>query len=132
MKVALVGSPAWQSTRKVQAVFRKLKTLPEPVTILGQGGTEGIGPMIKKYALDFGFAYAEYNPSFSGHNLYSAMPESYYGKPYHFSQLVHRMNLIAQAADRMMIFCSETPLELQSATAWKRMQKLEKPVTIVA
>jgi hypothetical protein len=103
MKVAIIGSKDWQSRRKIQEVLTRLKQMDEPITILGQGGKEGAPLMVKKYALEFGMNYAEFNPSYTGRNLYSAMPDTYYGKAYHFSQLIHRMTLIANACDKMLI-----------------------------
>ena len=84
-----------------------------------------------KYTLEFGLQYEEYNPSFSGYNMYSAMPESYYGKPYHFSQLHHRMKLIAERCDYMMIMTNEMQLDPVLQTAWTKTKKLNKPVVIL-
>ena len=75
--------------------------------------------------------YEEYNPSFSGRNIYSAMPDSYYGKPYHFSQLHHRMKLIAQRCDHMLILTNEDTLDPVLKTAYNNINKLKKPVVIL-
>ncbi len=92
-RVAVVGNTNWQNKRKVQETLQMLKRkFAEELIVVGAGGNEGANSMVRKYALEFGIDYEEYNPSFSGYNMYSAMPESYYGKPYHFSQLHHRMN----------------------------------------
>lgn len=130
MKIALIGSKEWQSKRKMQDVLRRLKQLDQPITILGQGGREGAPAMVKKYTLDFGLPYIEYNPSYTGRNLYSAMPDAYYGKKYHFSQLIHRMTLIADACDKMMVFASGN-LDPQLDTAIKRAKKKNKSVVIL-
>lgn len=130
MKIAIIGSRDWQSKRKLQDVLSRLKQLEEPVTILGQGGNEGAPAMVKKYALEFGINYSEFNPSYSGRNLYSAMPDAYYGKKYHFSQLLHRMTLIANACDKMIIL-STGKLDPQLDTAYKRATKLQKSVVIL-
>jgi hypothetical protein len=130
MKIAIIGSRDWQSRRKVQDVLSRLKQLDEPVTILGQGGTEGAAAMVKKYALEFGMNYSEFNPSYTGRNLYSAMPEAYYGKKYHFSQLLHRMTLITDACDKMIVL-SAGKLDPQLDTAVKRARKKNKSVVIL-
>ena len=130
MKIAVIGSRDWQSRRKVQDVLSRLKQLDDPVTILGQGGIEGAPAMVKKYALEFGMSYSEFNPSYTGQNLYSAMPDTYYGKNYHFSQLIHRMTLIANACDKMIILAS-SKLDPQLDTAYKRATKLQKSVVIL-
>lgn len=129
MKIAVIGNTNWQNKRKIRDALYKLKQMPE-VTILGAGGREGANYMVRKFALEFGLDYQEYNPSFSGHNMYSALNESYYGKRYHFSQLHHRMKLLAQACDRMIIFTNES-LDPVLQTAKKNADKQEKPVVII-
>ena len=59
------------------------------------------------------------------------MPESYYGKSYHFSQLHHRMKLIAERCDYMIIMTNETQLDPVLKTAYTNTKKLEKPVVIL-
>lgn len=130
MKIAVIGSRDWQSKRKLQDVLGRLKRMEGPITILGQGGSEGAASMVKKYSLDFGLNYMEYNPSYTGRNLYSAMPDSYYGKKYHFSQLLHRMTLIADACDKMIVL-SAGKLDPQLDTAIKRAKKKNKSVVLL-
>ena len=131
-KVAVIVSTGWQNKRKVQQTLQELKKrFPEDLMLIGAGGAEGANLMIKKYALEFGINYSEYNPSFSGYNLYSAMPESYYGKSYHFSQLHHRMKLIAEKCDYMMILTQDDTLDPVLKTAYTNVNKLKKPVVIL-
>jgi hypothetical protein len=131
-KVAVIGNTSWQNKRKVQETLQMLKRkFPEELTIIGAGGNEGANYFVRKFALEFGLNYQEFNPSFSGYNLYSAMPESYYGKKYHFSQLHHRMKLIAQHCDYMMILTNEDALDPVLQTAWSSTKKLNKPVVIL-
>lgn len=130
--VAIIGNTNWQNRRKVQETLQSLKQqFKDDVTIIGAGGAEGANSMVRKYALEFGMRYEEYNPSFSGRNIYSAMPESYYGKPYHFSQLHHRMKLIAEHCDYMMILTNEVSLDPVLKTAYNNINKLKKPVVIL-
>jgi len=131
-RVAVIGNTSWQNKRKVQETLQMLKRkFGEELIVVGAGGNEGANSMVRKYALEFGLQYEEYNPSFSGYNIYSAMPESYYGKPYHFSQLHHRMKLIAERCDYMMILTNEMQLDPVLQTAWTKTKKLNKPVVIL-
>jgi hypothetical protein len=130
MKIAVIGSRDWQSKRKLQDVLGRLKRLDQSVTVLGQGGAEGAPHMVKKYSLEFGLPYVEYNASYTGKNMYSALPEAYYGKKYHFSQLLHRMTLIADACDKMIVL-SAGKLDPQLDTAVKRARKKNKSVVIL-
>ena len=131
-KVAVIGNTAWQNRRKIQQTLQELKQrFGDELVIIGAGGNEGANSMVRKYTLEFGIRYKEYNPSFSGYNLYSAMPESYYGKAYHFSQLHHRMKLIAEQCDYMMILTNESALDPVLKTAYNGTKKLNKPVVIL-
>jgi hypothetical protein len=131
-KVAVIGNTGWQNRRKIQQTLQELKQrFGDELVIIGAGGNEGANSMVRKYVLEFGIQYKEYNPSFSGYNLYSAMPESYYGKAYHFSQLHHRMKLIAEQCDYMMIMTNEDALDPVLKTAYTNINKLKKPVVIL-
>lgn len=132
MKIALIGNSEWQNRRKIQETLHGIKNrFGDEAVVIGAGGTEGANFMIRKYALEFGIKYIEYNPSFSGYNLYSAMPESYYGKKYHFSQLHHRMNLIADQCDYMIIMTNSDTMDPVLKTALTRVKKLNKPVVVL-
>ena len=131
-KVAVIGNTDWQNKRKVQETLQMLKRkFLDELTIIGAGGNEGANSFVRKFALEFGMQYQEFNPSFSGYNLYSAMPESYYGKKYHFSQLHHRMKLIAEHCNYMMIMTNEAELDPVLKTAYNNVNKLKKPVVIL-
>ena len=131
-RVAVIGNTNWQNKRKVQETLQMLKRkFAEELIVVGAGGNEGANSMVRKYALEFAIQYEEYNPSFSGYNMYSAMPESYYGKSYHFSQLHHRMKLIAERCDYMMILTNEDALDPVLKTAYTNINKLKKPVVIL-
>jgi hypothetical protein len=131
MKVAVIGNKDWQNKRKVQETLRRLKTQFDEVQVIGAGGSEGANNMVRKYALEFGMSYKEYNPSYSGYNLYSAMPKTYYGKSYHFSQLHHRMKLIAENCDYMIIMTNENKMDPVLKTAYSNINKLKKPVVLL-
>ena len=132
MKIALIGNSEWQNRRKIQETLHGIKNrFGEEAVVIGAGGNEGANFMIRKYTLEFGMKYTEYNPSFSGYNLYSAMPETYYGKKYHFSQLHHRMNLIADQCDYMIIMTNTDQIDPVLKTALTRVKKLNKPVVVL-
>lgn len=49
--------------------------------------------------------YIEFNPAYTGYNLYSFEKKEYYeGKNWHFSQLIHRFNRMFQNVDKIFIF----------------------------
>jgi hypothetical protein len=131
MKIAIIGNTNWQNKRKVKDILYSIKQKYPEATVVGGGGKEGANHMVKKYALEFGMEYAEYNPSFSGFNMYSAMPKSYYGKQYHFSQLHHRMKLLALSCDYIMILTNDPELDPVLKTAYNQAKKSNKSVVIL-
>ena len=132
MRIAVIGNKEWQNKRKIQKVLSELKDkFSQELIIVSGGGSEGANHMVKKFALEFGISYQEYNPSYTGRNLYSMLPESYYGKKYHFSQLLHRMKLLAENCDYMIIMNNENNLNPQLKTAYNKIKKLKKPVVIL-
>jgi hypothetical protein len=132
MNIGVVGNNEWQNKRKIQQVLLDLKNrFKKSLVIIGAGGKEGANFMIRKFALEFGISYKEYNASYTGYNLYSALPESYYGKQYHFSQLLHRMKLLSENCDYLVIMNNHNELNPQLKTAYNKIIKLEKPVIII-
>jgi len=130
MNIAVIGNTGWQNKRKVKDVIFQLKHKYSDCTLLGAGGKEGAGLTVRKFALEMGLDYKEYNPSFSGYNLYSAMPESYYGKKYHFSQLHHRITLLVKNSQYIIILANGE-LDIVMQTAYKYAKKLNIPVVIL-
>lgn len=133
MKVGVIATKNYQSKRKLQNFISNFRKV-DNVTILGSGTDTLASSLIKKYTVDFGIDYAEYNPSFSGHNLYSAMPKHYYGKKYHFSQLIHSMNMLAIACTKLVIFANsqqELEKDIRAKTAFVKATKLQKPTIII-
>jgi len=132
MRIGVIGNKEWQNKRKIQQVLTDLKQrFSSNLIVVGGGGNERANFMIRKFALEFGIQYEEYNASYTGHNLYSALPESYYGKNYHFSQLLHRMRLLAENCDYLVIMNNQKDLNPQLKTAYNKINKLNKPVTII-
>jgi len=132
MKIGLIGNTNWQNKRKIRDILFELKRrFGDDLIVVGGGGKEGANYMIKKFALEFNITYQEYNPSFSGKNLYSMMPESYYGKKYHFSQLHHRMKLLVKNCDRVMIITNETKLDPVLKTAYNESKKCKIPIVLL-
>ena len=132
IRVAVIGNKEWQNKRKIQQVLTELKQkFKQDLILIGAGGSEGANYMIRKFALEFGIQYEEYNASYTGYNLYSALPEAYYGKKYHFSQLLDRMRILAENCDYLMILNNETNMNPQLQTAYNKVKKLNKPVVVL-
>lgn len=131
-KIALMGTKDYANTRLVKETLFKIKQQykEEPVEILGAGGNIDINKKIRNYALEFGFTYKEYNPSYTGRNNYSAMAKSYYDKAYHPSHVHHSLTMMSRVADAMVIFKGQDELGT-CEIAYKQMNKLNKKVAIL-
>jgi len=133
MKVAIIGSREYENIRKIKDTLTELKKkFGEDLIIISGGAQHGADKFARKYALEFGIRYREFNPAHTVKNLYSAMSETYYEKPYHVSQFHHRNMLIARDCNVMMAFIQNGVSSNGSMSAIKQAKKLNKPVTIVS
>ena len=133
MKVAIIGSRDYQNVRKIKDTLYELKHQFDNKLIVISGGAKyGADKFARKYALEFGIKYKEFNPAHTTKNLYSAMSDDYYGKPYHVSQFHHRNMLIAKDCNVMIAFIGERQSSNGSMSAIKKAKKLDKPVIIIS
>ena len=125
-KIGIVGSKDYFSQRKVAEFIRKIHSQFGPTAIIMSGGNDqGAERWAKKYALEFNMQYQEYNPSFTGQRMYSAMPESYFGKGFHPSHFYDRYRILLNNVDKLIIFVHqsgklESDLEYLHKNAIKR------------
>jgi predicted Rossmann fold nucleotide-binding protein DprA/Smf involved in DNA uptake len=133
MKVAIIGSRNYENTRKIKDVLFQLKQkFGDNLIVVSGGAKDGADKFARKYALEFGIKYKEFNPAHTTKNLYSAMSDTYYNKPYHVSQFHHRNMLIARDCDVMMAFIPNGDSSNGSMSAIKNAKKLNKRVTIIS
>ena len=133
MKVAVIGSRDYQNVRKIKLTLFELKRkFGDKLIIISGGAKHGADKFVRKYALEFGMKYREFNPAHTTKNLYSAMSDDYYEKPYHVSQFHHRNMLIAKDCNVMLAFIGEGQSSNGSMSAIKQAKKLNKPVTIIS
>ena len=132
MKVAIIGSRGYENVRKIKDTLFQLKQkFGDDLIIISGGAKNGADSYARKYSLEFGIRYREFNPAHTIKNLYSAMSTTYYEKPYHVSQFHHRNMLIARDCDVMMAFIANGVSADGSMSAVKQAKKLNKPVTII-
>jgi hypothetical protein len=132
MKIAVIGSREYENTRKIKNILSDLKKkFGKELIIISGGAKQGADKYVKKYALEFGLNYKEFNPAHTPVNLYSAMSEGYYGRPYHVSQFHHRNMLIAKDCNYMIALVPKNATVNGSESAIKQAMKLEKKVVII-
>jgi predicted Rossmann fold nucleotide-binding protein DprA/Smf involved in DNA uptake len=132
MKIAIIGSREYENKNKIRDMIYKLKqAFGDKLEIVSGGAQNGADKYAKKFAIEFGITYKEFNPAHTVRNLYSVMPEGYYSKPYHTSQFFHRNELIAKYCDKMVAFIDSNVASKGSYHAVSMAQKHNKPVIIV-
>ena len=108
MKIGIVGSRRYENKKKIKDFIFKLKEEYGTDTIIVSGGCkEGADKYAKKYALELGLQYEEYPPFHEVHNLYCAMPESRYDKPFSMKNFFARNKIIAGTSDVIVGFIPE-------------------------
>lgn len=132
-KIAVIGSRQWSNRTKVKDLIFELKNKFGPeLTIVSGGEQNGADMLAKKYAIELGVKYSEYNPAYTKKNLYSAMPDYYYGKQYHVTQLHHRNNLIAENSDYCIALIPKDCKKANgTASCIKMFKRLNKKVIIL-
>lgn len=136
MKVAIIGSSVYENKRKIQEmIFQFKQNFGDRLTIMSSGNKDGTDKYVKKYCLDMGIDYVEYNPAHTVHNLYSALREDYYNKPYHVTQIYHRYDLLAKDCDAAVVFIPEE-LETKDINMLhyfiKKAKKVDKNTIIIS
>lgn len=133
MKVAIIGSRKYENVRKIKDLLTDLKRkFGDELVIISGGCKDGADKYAKKYALEFGIQYKEFNPAHTPRNLYSAMSEDYYGKPYHVSQFHHRNLLIARTCDVMVALIPNGVTADGTESAIKSAKRFNKKVVILS
>lgn len=103
-KIGIIGSETCFKTTEVKDfLFKIKKAFGATATIYSGGNKSGIEHDVKKTCLLFELPYKEFNPAFTGHNLYSALPEDYYSKGWHCTHYIHRYEQMLFHIDRLVI-----------------------------
>lgn len=115
--ISMIGSDDYVKESKVAMFIKKIRDqFGNTATILSGGSDRGAEKWVKKYSLDLGLRYKEFNPSFTGFRMYSALEEEYYGKGFHPSHYYDRYRRMLSESDRLIVFSPnptriEKPLE---------------------
>jgi len=108
LKVGIIGSLEYENKRKIKEMIFKLKqSFGDNLTIVSSGNKSGADKYAKKYALELDCKYLEFNPAHTQRNLYSAMHDAYYNKPYNVKYFFQRNNMLAKYIDYVVGFISE-------------------------
>ncbi len=131
--IAVFGTTTYFKVSSVVSFFKKLRETfgPNYWTIQTSGNEIGADVIIKKTALELGFKLIEFNPSFTGHKMFSAEPKPYYGKPFHISHLHDRYLKLLRSSDKLIIFSEEGDSHRELKIPLKLNEKLKIPIIII-
>lgn len=112
MNIALIGSPNYENVRDVREFIFKIKNkFGDNCNIITRGNKSGCEKYVKKYTIDFGLRYTEFNLANTTKNLYSGMSDEYYDKPFHPTQKLHQYDCIVRNSDKIFYFGGIKPSE---------------------
>jgi len=132
MNIAIVGSRKYENKNKIKKfIFRLIEKYGKEVTIVSGGCKDGADRYAKKYALELGAQYREYPPFHEVHNLYCALPESCYGKPYSVKYFFVRNKQVAQNSDIVVGFIPDGIESNGTISTLKYAKKFGKKVMVI-
>ena len=132
MKVAIVGSRKYENRTKIKKfIFKLIEKYGKEVIIVSGGCQDGADRYAKKYALELGAQYQEYPPFHEVHNLYCALPESCYSKPYNVRYFFVRNKQVAQNSDRVVAFIPNGVESKGTLSTLKYAKKFGKKVMVI-
>ena len=133
MLVGIIGSSTYENKRKIREMIWMLKNkFKEELTIVSGGCVDGADKYAKKYALELGAQYREYPPFHEVYNLYCALPEACYGKPYNMKYFFVRNKQIAQNSDVVVGFIPEGDDAKGTISTLKYAKKFNKKTMIIS
>lgn len=113
-------------------IFQLKNKFGEDLIIVSGGCPNGADRMAKKYALEMGCYYKEFNPSHTPQNLYSVMSEAFYGKEYSPKNFFHRNKLLAKSVDYLIAFIPSDDPSKGALHTIKEANKFGKKVVIIS
>ena len=132
MKLGIIGSNIYEDQAKIQKTIFNLKSkTTEDITIVGRGGKDGAEFYVKKYALEFGYKYEEVNPCHEVRNLYSVMPDSWYGKKYSSFNFILRDKIFSSFVDKVLCFKKDDDKGLTVNNCIKSLEKANRKIIII-
>ena len=132
IKIAVVGSILYENKRKIREMIFKLKTeFGDELIIISGGRKNGADVYVKKFTLEFGLDYKEYNPAYTVHNLYSSEPFKMYGKKYHVGYNHMRNKSMIDAVDYVIVFKTDDQLDKDMDNVISYTNKKFKKIIII-
>jgi len=108
-------------------IFNLKKKHPGDIEIVSLGEGYGADKHVKKFALEFGYAYRELNLPHTNRNLYSIMSESWHGKVYSPKNRFIRDKVFSNYVDVCVVFEQDNKTD----NIIKQLHKLKKKIVVI-
>lgn len=127
LRIAIVGSRAYQDRRKIREFIHKLKEkYGNDLCIVSGGQPEGADGFAKKAALELDVEYKEFPPAHYTWNSYCVNPAFNYGKKYYVYNFFTRNTEIVNYSDVIVCFVPNFLKIHQSKGTYDTYQKATK------
>lgn len=131
-RIGVIGENTYENKLKIKEVIHQLKTkYGTDIEIVSRGTIQGAEKYIKKYTLDLGLQYTEFNPPHTNHNLYSALNEGFYNKPYKPFNFILRDKLFVNYVDVCICLVEEQSSAKNLKTCIDLLEKNKKKYIIM-
>lgn len=106
MRIGIICSEPFIKFSDIRKIIRRIYEDIGPTNCIILSAAHSLGDNhVKMEAIKHELTYLEYNPAYTGKNMFSAETHSYYAnKNWHYSQIMHRYQRLFQAADKLFIF----------------------------
>lgn len=133
VRIGITGNSLYEDRMKIKEfIFNLRNKVDGVIEIIGLGDLNGADKHIKKYSLELGYTYKEFNLPHTPKNLYSLMSESYYNKPYAKRNVFQRDKIFAKYIDMCIIFEKSDPVGFKASNIIKEVNKLKKNLVVIA
>ena len=130
--VGLVGTDTYENRLKIKSMIMELKQkFGDTLLIVSGGNKDGAEKYVKKFTLEQGIRYREYNPCHTAKNLYSAFDESWYNKPFHPYNLERRYKFLVWNCEYVVAFIDSTDTYKLADSMNRLAAKSKKPFVII-
>jgi|694.fasta_scaffold24705_12 hypothetical protein len=131
-RIGLIGENTYENKLKIKNILFQLKQKHgTDIEIVSRGTLQGAEKYVKKYALDLGLQYREFNPAHTTHNLYSALNEGFYNKPYKPFNFILRDKMFVSYVDVCICLVEENSSAKNLKTCIVLLEKSEKKYVIM-
>ena len=105
-KILITGCASYQNKGQMKEFLYGLKTRYKDFKIATMAGNHGVDKLAKKYAIEFGIPYGEFNPYHCHHRMYDIMPAYMFEKKYHKINFIYRDSHAVNWCDIFILFLS--------------------------